>query len=59
MITFLSFLFANRQYNSQAWEVKGKPYGIFTEYLIKRITQQKKVTLVIEDVIEGKVEIKH
>ncbi|XP_072038185.1 mucosa-associated lymphoid tissue lymphoma translocation protein 1-like isoform X2 [Amphiura filiformis] len=40
------------QHNSQAYEVKGKPYGIFTEYLIKRITQHIKVSLVIEDVIE-------
>ncbi|XP_038076598.1 mucosa-associated lymphoid tissue lymphoma translocation protein 1-like [Patiria miniata] len=40
------------QTNTQAWEVDGQPSGIFTKYLIKRIRQAKKITHVLEDVME-------
>ncbi|XP_022105667.1 mucosa-associated lymphoid tissue lymphoma translocation protein 1-like isoform X2 [Acanthaster planci] len=40
------------QTNTQAWEVDGQSSGIFTKYLIKRIRQAKKVSHVLEDVME-------
>ncbi|XP_033634696.1 mucosa-associated lymphoid tissue lymphoma translocation protein 1-like isoform X1 [Asterias rubens] len=40
------------QTNTRAWEVEETPYAFFSKYLIERIKEKKRVTHMLEDVIQ-------